>query len=68
MMVESGDAFTRVSLQAAIHARFGSDARFRTCSAENMTAAVLIAFLQQRGKFAPKNNGFSTVPDKICNH
>ena len=54
MMVESGEAFTRASLQAAIHARFGTDA--------------LIDFLEQRGKFVPKDNGFSTLPDKICSH
>ena len=68
MMVESGATFTRASLQDAITARFGADARFYTCSAENMTAAALIDFLEQRGKFVPKNDGFSTVPDKICGH
>jgi probable metal-binding protein len=68
MMVESGEAFTRASLQAAILTRFGTDARFYTCSAKDMTTAALIDFLEQRGKFVPKDNGFSTLPDKICCH
>ena len=68
MMVESGETYTRASLESAILARFGAEARFYTCSAENMTAAVLIDFLEQRGKFVPKNDGFSTAPDKICSH
>ena len=64
MMVESGEAFTRASLQTAILARFGTDTRFYTCSADNMTAAALIDFLEQRGKFISKDNGFSTAPTK----
>jgi probable metal-binding protein len=68
MMVESGAAYTRASLEAAIKERFGADARFYTCSAEGMTAAELIEFLAQRGKFIEKADGFSTAPDKICNH
>ena len=68
MMVESGETYTRASLEAAINARFGTAARFYTCSAENMTASALINFLEQRGKFIPKNEGFSTAPEKICNH
>jgi probable metal-binding protein len=68
MMVESGGAFSRTSLESAIVARFGAETRFFTCSVENMTAAELIEFLAQRGKFIEREGGFSTAPEKICNH
>ena len=68
MMIESGKAYTRQSLRADIVKRFGEDARFYTCSADNMTADELIAFLQARGKFHDAGDGFTTDPGKICNH
>lgn len=45
MMIESGEQYTHGSLEAAIKARFGEQARFHTCSASDMTAAELVAFL-----------------------
>ena len=68
MMVESPETFTRASLKTAIDNRFGPDARFFTCSAENMTAEELIGFLAQKGKFIDREGGFSTSPEKICSH
>ncbi|WP_312154453.1 YecH family metal-binding protein [Lelliottia nimipressuralis] len=68
MMIESGEQFTERSLVQAIDSRFGNNARFHTCSAENMTAAELVAFLAARGKFIPADEGFSTHVSKICRH
>ena len=68
MMVESSEPFTRASLKTAIDHRFGPEARFFTCSAENLTADELIGFLAQKGKFIEREGGFSTEPGKICNH
>ena len=68
MMIESGEQFTEQSLVQAIDSRFGNNARFLTCSAENMTAAELVAFLAARGKFIPAEEGFSTHVSKICRH
>ena len=68
MMINHDGAFTRESLRAAISERFGEQARFYTCCAENMTAEELVEFLQSRGKFVPKGEGFSTTPDSICGH
>ncbi len=64
MMIES----THASLEAAIKARFGEQARFHTCSAEGMTAGELVAFLAAKGKFIPSKDGFSTDQSKICRH
>ncbi|EDT9166141.1 YecH family protein, partial [Salmonella enterica subsp. salamae] len=53
---------------AAIKARFGEQARFHTCSASDMTAAELVAFLAAKGKFIAVDGGFSTHESKICRH
>ena len=68
MMVESNASYSAESLKSAIINKFGANARFYTCSAENLTADDLIVFLEQRGKFIAQKEGFSTSPDKICNH
>nr|WP_279117309.1 YecH family metal-binding protein [Enterobacter soli] len=68
MMIESGEQYTEQSLVAAIQARFGAEERFHTCSAEEMTAGELVAFLTARGKFIPAAEGFSTHESKICRH
>nr|EGT0068334.1 YecH family protein [Klebsiella michiganensis] len=47
MMISSGESYTVATLEAAIIARFGKEARFHTCSAENLSAAELVAFLQK---------------------
>lgn len=68
MMIESGESYTKESLEKAIIDKFGEEARFFTCSAENMTAKEIIDFLESRGKFVPSDKGFSTDANKICDH
>ncbi|MCE5371123.1 YecH family protein [Proteus mirabilis] len=68
MILSSKVAFTQRSLIEAIHQRFGEEARFHTCSAENMTAAELVAFLEKKGKFIAVDGGFTTSENKICRH
>lgn len=68
MMLASGESFTTEQLISTIETHFGSDARFHTCSAENMTASMLVQFLSERGKFIPLDTGFTTSASKICQH
>jgi len=68
MMLASQEVYTRESLQAAMIAKFGPDARYHTCSADNMNAATLIDFLAERGKFTEKPGGFTLDPGKVCQH
>lgn len=68
MMIASGEQYTHASLEAAIVTRFGAQARFHTCSAAEMTAAELVAFLAAKGKFIAKDDGFTTHESKICRH
>ncbi len=64
----AGNSYTEESLLAAIREKFGEDARFHTCSASDMTASELIAFLRARGKFMPSDGGFAFDPAKRCSH
>jgi probable metal-binding protein len=68
MMIESNCSFSRESLREAIQQRFGPQARFHTCSAQDLTADQLIDFLAGRGKFVERDAGFSTTADRICRH
>ena len=68
MMLEHREGFSRESLAQAITERFGADARFYSCSASGMDVPAVIAFLESRGKFVARADGFNTAPDKICNH
>ena len=68
MMIASGETYTRQSLREAIHGRFGTETRFHTCSAENMTADELIDFLESKDKFLFQGSGFTTHADRMCDH
>jgi probable metal-binding protein len=66
MMLQSGKSYTRSSLLADIVTQFGTDARFFTCSADNLSPEGLIEFLEARGKFVPRAEGFQTSADLMC--
>ncbi len=66
MMLASGKNYTQASLVEDIRQKFGTEARFCTCSAANLTAEQLVAFLEARGKFMPQGEGFGTSPGLMC--
>jgi probable metal-binding protein len=68
MMLASGKTYTSESLIKEILGKFGPEARFQTCSAEELTAAQLVDFLDAKGKLVPQGGGFQTSPDRICQH
>lgn len=68
MMLEHNQGFSRESLVQAIQERFGEDARFHSCSAHGMDVNAIIDFLESRGKFVARVDGFNTARGKICNH
>ena len=68
MMNESGLTYTVESLRNTIVGRFGADARFHTCSAENLSPDGLIEFLAAKGKFAPADGGFMFGKGQACGH
>jgi probable metal-binding protein len=68
MMLEQDGGFSRESLAQSIIDHFGVDAKFYACSAAGMDIHAVIDFLESRGKFVARNDGFNTAQDKICNH
>ena len=68
MMLEQDGGFSRESLTKAIIDRFGADATFCSCSAAGMDVNAVIDFLESRGKFVVRGDGFSTLESNICNH
>lgn len=68
MMLEQDEGFSRGSLAQAIVERFGPNARFYACSAAGMDVQSVIDFLERRGKFVARDDGFNTAQDRICNH
>ncbi len=69
-MMEGNSYASRQELIDAIIARFGAEEKFYTCSVEGLTAAELVEFLEQRGKFMPASDAANFTVDntKICNH
>ena len=63
-----GHSYTEESLLKAIIAKFGTEERFYTCSADNLTAQELIDFLKDHGKFMPMEEGFTVDGTKVCQH
>lgn len=63
-----GQCYTEKSLLEAIIDKFGTEERFYTCSAENLTAQELINFLKEHGKFKPMNGGLTVDASKVCEH
>lgn len=66
-----GNVYTESSLLDAIHKKFGTEARFHTCSNSDMNAKQLIAFLKVKGKFKPAladDSQFTVDVRKICQH
>ncbi len=69
-MMEGYSYSTKQDLIDAIIKRFGAAEQFYTCSAEGMTAAELVDFLEARGKFMPAadKEDFTVDITKVCNH
>ena len=58
----------RADLERLIENHFGPTARFFTCSASDMTAAGLVAFLVERGKLASRGGRLVFDPTRSCGH
>ena len=63
MMLEQPKGFSRDSLIDAIHQRFGADTKFYTCSAEHLSAAELVDYLEGKNKFSGPEDNFITSAD-----
>lgn len=68
-MMEGNSYHSKSELVDAIIGRWGSEETFHTCSAEGMTAAEIVDFLDERGKFMDTpDGGFTVNLLRVCNH
>jgi len=65
---QAESAFTPQSLQEEIVRRYGSEARFHTCSAGDMTLEQLLAFLVARNKIVQRQGRLFVQLQNVCNH
>jgi probable metal-binding protein len=68
MMLDSGKIYTKEELVAEVISKFGPEARFYTCSAQDLSAEKLIAFLELKGKLVTRPGGFQTSAELMCSH
>lgn len=65
-MMEGNTYATKEDLVKAIIARFGTEERFHTCSAEGMDANEIVDFLAERSKFTLVQGGFQLIQVKFA--
>jgi probable metal-binding protein len=58
----------RAHLAAAMADAHGADARYHTCSAQDMTLDELLAFLLERGKISSEADGIVAHREEMCAH
>jgi len=68
MIVEGAGSLTESDLAAKVAEKFGSDARFHTCSIQNATLDQLLEVLKGKGKTVLKEGKLYTEAGQICNH
>ena len=68
MILAAGKTYTKPALLEDITREFGADARFFTCSAESLSAAELIDFLEAKGKLVPLAGGLGAAKELMCDH
>jgi probable metal-binding protein len=54
------------ALRSEIAARYGNDARFHTCSTDDLSIDELLAFLLARGKLSIVDGGLVACREEIC--
>lgn len=68
MVISSGRRWGRQELIAKIAELHGAEARFHTCSAQDLTGEGLVAFLDGKGKFIESEEGLAFDESKLCGH
>ena len=68
MMIQSDKSYSKEELIGEIETKFGKEAKFHTCSAQDMSAKEIVEFLKSKGKFIETEGKIKTNKDKICNH
>lgn len=68
LMVAQGAAIIKPELISMMEQKFGSAARYHTCSATDLSAEALIQLLIGKGKFYETSQGIQLVVGRKCEH
>ncbi|MFQ6370409.1 YecH family metal-binding protein [Shewanella sp. YIC-542] len=68
LLLEYPQGISLPDLLTAMAKHFGANARYHTCSAQDMTAEALVTFLAKKGKFVETGKGITTDSSLICQH
>ncbi len=68
MLLDEHRQYTKDSLKEEIVKRFGDNAIFHACSADNMSFDELYTFLRKRGKISVQNGILKTSQSLICDN
>jgi probable metal-binding protein len=68
MLLDEHRKYTKDTLKEEIVKRFGEDAIFHACAADNMSFDDLYTFLCNRGKISIQNGILSTARSHICDN
>lgn len=68
MLLDDQKKFTKESLKQEIKKRFGENAIFHACTADNMKFDDLYTFLINRGKILEQNGILKTSRSLICDN
>ncbi|HEY3321984.1 MAG TPA: YecH family metal-binding protein [Planctomycetota bacterium] len=65
-LVHKSGALSRTALRGEVERQFGKEARFCTCSTENMTIDELVGFLLERGKLIETGGKLQADISQMC--
>jgi probable metal-binding protein len=68
MLLAAPRPMTREALLQATEEEFGADARYYTCSADDMTIGELVQFLLARSKVSETNGCLTAHREEMCDH
>lgn len=68
MILSASQPMTLDALREAVSREFGADARFHTCSADELTLDDLLAFLLARGKLTQTGDTLTAHREAMCAH
>ncbi|MDH1470885.1 YecH family metal-binding protein [Shewanella sp. GD03713] len=68
LMVAQENPLLKPEFIALMAQTFGDNARYHTCSADNLQAEELISLLLGKGKILESKQGLTLVAGRQCNH
>lgn len=68
ILLAAPSPMTRAALLQTTEEEFGADARYHTCSADDMTIEELLQFLLERRKITEADGYLTAHREEMCDH